>query len=563
MRDHARSTGGFVVQAGILAAAGIICKIIGVLYRAPLTAIIGDEGNGYYQQAYNVYTIVLLISSSSIPTAVSKVVSARLAVQDYVNAHRLFMGAMGYVLAVGVIASMVLLFGAPVLVKGAASRVLRVFAPTIFLYGILGTLRGYFQAHRSMSETSISQVLEQIANAAVSILAAHLFIRSGLLAATRAGSSYTATEAALRGACGSALGTGAGVLTALVVMTVIYARRAREFRERIAGDSHEPYPYARIIRTIAGVVLPFILSTALYNLTTFLDQTVYAWVSDVRWKRSDSAISTSYGIFSAKAVILSNIPIVAASSVSAAILPEVSAAGERGDMDAARAAAGRAVRVTMIVIFPCAVGLAVLAWPVSWLLFRQRESVTLAAKLLVSLAPSIVFYAISTLTNAVLQGVGRVRTPMWHAGISLAVQGVVLTALLIWTKLDLYALCIAVNLYSLTMCILNQISLRKSMGFKLDLLRDIVTPLMCSAFMGTAAFLVCLGLWYLLGRPEWPGIPVTMLLVAVPVIVGAAVYAVMMVRTGGITLSELSMIPGGRRIGRLLGMRILEADDGA
>lgn len=81
---------GFIIQAGILAAAGIICRIIGLLYRSPLTAIIGDEGNGYYQTAYTVYTIVLLISSYSIPSAISKVIAQKLAIRDYRNAHRIF-----------------------------------------------------------------------------------------------------------------------------------------------------------------------------------------------------------------------------------------------------------------------------------------------------------------------------------------------------------------------------------------------------------------------------------------------------------------------------------------
>ena len=120
---------GFIIQAGILAAAGIICRIIGLLYRSPLAAVIGDEGNGYYQTAFNVYTIILLISSYSIPSAISKVIAQKLSVRDYVNAHRIFLCAMFYVLVVGGIASLVLFFGAGLFAKGPAVAVLRVFAP--------------------------------------------------------------------------------------------------------------------------------------------------------------------------------------------------------------------------------------------------------------------------------------------------------------------------------------------------------------------------------------------------------------------------------------------------
>lgn len=133
------------MQAGILAAAGIISRIIGLLYRGPLHSVIGDLGLGYYQSAYNYYTIVLLISSYSIPSAISKVIAQKLGAREYRNAHRLFKGALLYVLVVGGAASLLLFFGAGWFVATPeAILVLRTFAPTIFVYGILGVLRGYF-----------------------------------------------------------------------------------------------------------------------------------------------------------------------------------------------------------------------------------------------------------------------------------------------------------------------------------------------------------------------------------------------------------------------------------
>ena len=162
------------VQAGILAIATIVVRIIGLLYRAPLTAIIGDEGNGYYGAAYNIYMIVLILSSNSLPAAISRQMSTKLAVGQYKNAQRAFHCALIYSLIVGAAGSFLLYFGAGILVKHNAVPVLRVFAPTIFLFGILGAVRGYFQANQSMVQTSVSQILEQIANAAVSIGAASL-----------------------------------------------------------------------------------------------------------------------------------------------------------------------------------------------------------------------------------------------------------------------------------------------------------------------------------------------------------------------------------------------------
>ncbi|MBP5299641.1 MAG: oligosaccharide flippase family protein, partial [Lachnospiraceae bacterium] len=134
----------FIVQAGILAAAGIVSRIIGLLYRSPLASIIGDEGNGYYGAAYYWYTIILLVASYSIPSAISKVISQKLALKEYRNAHRVFKCAFVYVIVVGGIAATLCAVFAPKIVDGeAAAKVLRVFAPTIFFSGILGVLRGY------------------------------------------------------------------------------------------------------------------------------------------------------------------------------------------------------------------------------------------------------------------------------------------------------------------------------------------------------------------------------------------------------------------------------------
>ena len=166
-----------LVQGGILASAGLICSVIGLLYRGPLTGIIGDEGNGYYSSAYNIYNIVLLISSYSIPSAMSKIISQKLAVHEYRNAQRIFHCAIIYVCIMGGIGSLFVFFGAPLFLDGYSIPVVRVFAPIIFIFGPLGVLRGYFQAHRTMIPTSASQLVEQILNAIVSVGGAYLLVR--------------------------------------------------------------------------------------------------------------------------------------------------------------------------------------------------------------------------------------------------------------------------------------------------------------------------------------------------------------------------------------------------
>ena len=227
----AKKIDGFIMQAGILAMAGIICRIIGILYRSPLAAVIGDEGNGYYGSAFNIYTIILLISSYSIPSAISKVIAGKLALKEYRNAQRIFHCAFIYVIAVGGVASLFAFIAAGfpgLLVEENAANVLRIFAPTIFFSGPLGVLRGYFQAHKTMVQTSVSQILEQILNAVISILAAYLLKQTVI--------DKDLTTQAIYGAMGSALGTGAGVLIALAFMWLVYGMNRKMIARRIKRD---------------------------------------------------------------------------------------------------------------------------------------------------------------------------------------------------------------------------------------------------------------------------------------------------------------------------------------
>lgn len=578
---------GFIIQAGILAAAGIICRIIGLLYRSPLAAVIGDEGNGYYQTAFNVYTIILLISSYSIPSAISKVIAQKLSVRDYVNAHRIFLCAMFYVLVVGGIASLVLFFGAGVFAKGPAAAVLRVFAPTVFLYGILGVLRGYFQAHRSMVQTSVSQILEQILNAVVSIGAAYLlilFMLSGTqkyvinddysvsfgdeivqeaadIAVNEEDGSRTYvlsaaqqewnTAHATYGAVGSALGTGCGVVAALLFMWAVYGLNKKTIHRRIARDWHEPEGYGNILRLVSGVVVPFILSTAIYNLSTFLNQTIYTWICYLAKGMGDAETSTSYGIFSAKAVVISNIPIALASAMSSAILPSIASRVGQGDMEGAREKTAQAVKTTMLIAIPAAVGIGVLAKPITWLLFPQKASVDLAAKLLTALSASIIFYSLSTLTNSVLQGIGRVKTPVRNAAVALGIQTAVLVPLLLFTDMDLYALVLAMLVYSGIMCILNQISIRKYMDYEQETFRTFITPLVSAAFMGAAAYGVYRGMGWLLKCGEYPSRLQNILVLFPAIIVGVLVYGALEIVLKGISEAELRALPKGYLIVRV------------
>ena len=398
----------FIVQAGILAAAGIISRIIGLLYRSPLYNVVGALGMGYYNSAFNYYSIILMISSYSIPAAMSKVIAQRLAVKEYRNAHRIFLGAIGYVLAVGGVASLVLYFGAGFFVPENAVPVLQTFAPTIFVYGILGVLRGYFQAHESMVQTSVSQILEQISNAIVSIGAAYLLIKAQLGTLEMPADEAGRVERAVSGATGSALGTGAGVLVALLFMAAIYGMNRGIIMRRIKNDRHKNIEsYGTVFKLITMVVMPFILSTAVANMATAVNNSIYLKMLPALREVNELEISERWGVFQTETVTISNIPNAFAAAMAAAMIPLVAQLIASADYAGAREKIGLSIKSTMIISIPCAVGLFALARPVTALLFRNtREEEDLATSLLMALALYIVFNALSSLTSQILQGLG-------------------------------------------------------------------------------------------------------------------------------------------------------------
>ncbi|WP_130836684.1 putative polysaccharide biosynthesis protein [Lachnoclostridium sp. Marseille-P6806] len=547
LRDH-NGSGQLALQAGILAAASIAVRMIGLLYQSPLTAIIGDEGNGYYSLAYNIYTIILLISSYSIPSAISKIMAQKLALGEYRNVQRIFRVSLAYVCVIGTACGLFMYFGASLLVGAGSVPVLRVFAPTIFLFGILGVFRGYFQAHSSMLQTSISQIIEQIMNAGMSILAAWL-----LMQRVR-GADHTTQ--AVYGAAGSALGTGCGVLAGLLFMLWVYYLSRRRIRRRCENDSTgREDAYGTILRTVMAVVTPFVLSSFILNLTTSLNQTIYTRIFTSARGLDEAAVTMAYGIFSRKATVITNIPISIATATSAAVIPSISSSFAGGDRRETLRRCRSAVRLTAFVALPSVVGLMVLAEPITMLLFPQRASLEQASWLLAALAVTVFFYSISTVTTAILQSTEHMRLPLVSAVLALVIQTAVLIVLLLFTRADVYALVIASVVYSVLIFAANEFFIRKYLGrHAFPSYRSYGRTLISALIMGAGAFssyrLLCFVLG-LLGMEETRYL--TNLLALLPALVIAVfLYGFMLVRTGAIKEADLLSMPKGSSLIRLM-----------
>ena len=525
------SKNSFLMQGMILAAASIVCRVIGLLYRSPLFGIIGEEGMGYYSYAYNIYNIILLIASFSIPLAVSKSISARLAKREYINAQRIFYGALVYAIVVGGIASLIAYFGAPTFVghqKGAALA-LQVISPTIFFSGILGVLRGYFQGHNTMVPTSISQIIEQILNAIFSILMAYVLILPYL-------PSKTITyEIARHGAAGSAIGTGVGVLTGLIFCFIIYRAYQPKVKIQMKHDRTKYIEsYGNILKILLLTITPVIFSTAIYNCSATIDQTIFSNIL-VGKGITAKVVSGFYGLFSSQYNVLINVPVAMASALSNAIVPNVSAAYALGKKDDMNDSIQMAIRFTMMIAIPCAVGFITLAKPILNMLYFTQDNTT-AALMLQMGALSVVFFCLSTVTNSVLQGLDDMMTPVKNAAISLVIHIVTLFLMLVVLKWNIYAVVLSKIIFSGAICVLNAKALRDRIGYVQEKKKTFVIPALASLIMGVIAVLVHL-IFELFAGPYIATI--------IALLAAVVTYGVAIVVLGGITEEELLGMPKG------------------
>lgn len=528
-----------VKNASILMAATMISRIIGLIYRRPLGEILGSVGLGYYGYASNLYSILLLISSYSIPMAVSKIVSERLAKKEYKNSQKIFRGALIYGVIVGGLAALVALFGGGILLPANqqnAVPALQVLAPTIFLSAILGVLRGYFQAHHNMTPTSVSQVLEQIMNAIVSILAAWILISS-------LGDGASTTQVAIYGAVGGTLGTGAGVVMALIFMLLVYNANRKTFRTRALRDPHtREYSYRDVFGLIALMVTPVILTTFINNASNYLDSYLYAGIQGMHGISADS-ISAAYGEFSNYYMPVINIPLALASASTSAMMPEVSGAFALGENERANASINQTIKLTMFICIPATVGLTILAYPVMGVLFPAASDT--AAKLLMTGSLYVVFTALCTVTGGALQSIGKQRIALINAAISLAANMAILAImLLVAPQLDIYAVMLAGIFFSVVYCILNQITIHKYLGFRMDLRKIYAEPVMASAGMAVIAAVVYYGLFFLTRRP--------FISLIISIILAIIAYLIFYIRFSHTSAEELRRFPFGTKLVKIM-----------
>ena len=537
-----KGEGAFLVQGAILAAAGIITKIIGVIYRIPLINIMGDQGQGYYGIAFEIYALALLLTSYSLPLAVSKLVSARVAKGEHKNAYRVLKAALIFAAAAGAIAAVVVFFGSDfiatkIMAMGPSQYALRVLAPGLLVVAIMGVVRGYFQGLGTMMPTAISQILEQIVNAIVSVIGASYLLEYGRRAAELKKQDYLGPAYA---AAGGTLGTLVGAIAGLICLGFIFFAYRKVMRKQMHKDhtKHEE-TYQHIFPILFMTIVPVILSTDVYQSTKILDAGIFSNIMAAQGMEREK-YEILWGMYTGKFNTLVNVPLAIANAIGASVIPSLTAAITSGNQKLVHNKINLATRFSMLVAIPSAVGCFVLARPIMDLLFSGDN--TTPSLLLMTGAITIVSYSLSTITNAMLQGVNRMSTPVKNAAVSLVIHLISLFVMLVVFKWNIYAVIISTIVFSVSMCILNSISLKRAIEYRQEKRKTFVIPVIASVIMGIVAFFAEMFLSRVM-----PG----KLATVVTVMIAVVVYMVCLLTFGGLTEEEILAMPKGRMLARI------------
>lgn len=541
--EQKKKNSSFLIQGMILAAAGIVTRLIGIAYRIPVNNILGDEGQGFYGCAFSIYNIALLLTSYSLPLAVSKLVSARVSKREYKNAMRIFKGALLFAIVVGALVG-VLVFTCADFIAGdimslrLSAYALRVLAPGLFIVAVMGVVRGFFQGMGTMVPTALSQIVEQIVNAIVSIIGASYLIEMGKKAVeSKKNPSLPFAYGAAGGTLGTVSGALIGLLFLLAIFWVFYPSLKRKTQRDKARDLEG---YGDIYKILLLTIAPVILSTAIYNISETLDQGIFSNIM-VAQGYTEKETAQLLGMFTGKYNTLINIPLAIANALGAALIPSLTATVATGSRRDINAKINMVIRFVMMIAIPCFVGFLVMAEPVLDLLYSGN--IEIPARMLQLGAITVVFYCLSTVTNAILQGVNKMSTPVKHGAISLGIHLVGLYIMLIIFKWGIYAVVMGNIIFSLSMCILNARALKKATRYKQEINNTFVIPLKAAAVMGVVTFVVNFLIGLLVPKA------ITTL---IALLFAVVTYGVALLKFGALTSDEIVALPKGAKIYMIL-----------
>ena len=519
----------FLTGTAWLALAAAVVKVIGALYKIPLNAIIGEQGFGYFNTAYEIYNVMLTISVAGLPVAMSRMISQANALGHYNQVRRTYATARAIFLTMGLISSLLMTLFCRQLAQFQeqpdAWACILCLGPAMLLICIMSTFRGFFQGQGNMRPTAISQMLEALCKLIVGIIAAQVLLK------TTGSVAYAAAGAIL------------GVTTSCVVSVVYLFSRYWKARKTMPVTAEPVLGYVQTAKQLLSISIPIAIGSAGLSILTMLETRVYM-SQLLGMGNTQDAADTMKGIYDMAKTIY-NMPIAFITPISVSIIPAITAHLTLQDHKNTCATAESAIRIAALISAPCSIGLFVLAQPVTALLGDYTgANLDLAGLLMRLLSINLMLHSTILVTNAIMQALGHANLPV----VNMLIGGVLkLSAVYILSgnpSIGILGAPIGATVGYVVILTLNVFTLRRCTQQPPTVVRQAVRPLLSALCMGIGVFAAYYALQLVTDS--------RLILCALPILVGVALYAVAVIKLKAITREDCLLLPKGEKIANLL-----------
>ncbi len=527
----------FFSGVAALALSNLFVKVVGLALKIPLREILTDSGMAYYNNAYDIYAWLFTIATTGLPTAISLMIA-----EDRVKGNRreikkIFRITMLLLVIIGVLGTSVMLFGAPLFeqaykIENSALSIMAI-SPTLLFICIASSLRGYFQGHQNMLPTAISEVIEAVGKMAVGLL----------LAAYAVGRGCRPFEVAAYATLGLTIGTAAGMLSLIIRKIFFHPDRAADEYSSLVDDTLPIRSSKRILWTLVCIAVPITISSSVLSFSAVVDGIVLSRrLQQIGF--SEEAVSKIIGNYKTCAVPLANLPPALVAPITSSIIPMISASVAAKNKNRVKGVMNGALLLTAIIELPCAIGMSVLAEPIVTLFFGRDETVlTYAVPLLRTLALSVFFLGVMTVTCAFLQAHHRSDKPIWSMVVGAVVKVLSLYILVGIPSLNIYGAPIASILGGFAMSAVNLYFIKKYIGFVPNYVKIMIRPLIAAGICGASAILSFRALNMLLPSSY-------SLFISISIAVIIYVFAVTLTKT--LEREDILLLPAGEKLCRIL-----------
>lgn len=508
-------------QGMVLVVASLIVRFIGFLYRIPLTNMIGDVGNGIYSASFNIYTFFLLISSAAMPSVIGKLVSERLAKNEYKNAHKVFIYSMIISCVLGGASALLLFFEASwfeafTRTPGTYASI-KVLAPTVFVVSILAVFRGYFQGMKTTVPTAYSQVVEQIMNAIFSLVCAYVLVKISIPL----------------GAAGGTMGTLAGAASGLLVIVIIYLKNRKRILNNVESDDTTSVDKGTtLVIEILTTALPIVIGTTIFSITSIIDMrmSIQRLVESGSYSSVDAV--ALYGQLSGKYTVIANLPISLATAFASVMIPNLASMRTQGATDEIKGKINSSIKFVMIFSIPASVGIGILGKEILYFLYPSYPD---GYYLLYFGAINIIAISFNQILTGTLQGLGKMYLPILSALVGITFKILVNYNLIVIPSINIIGAVISTFVCYFIASQLNYRHLKKAINFNLDIKNCLLKPALSASIMGVICFFTN-KLVFTLTNSSNIGLIVSM-------VVSIVVYGVLTLYSKCLTKEELSSIP--------------------